>query len=250
MMPPRAQFTMRTPGFIVAIVLVLIMFFVSSSRGTWMVRKSALAIASAAETGSMSSLRAASAGKRGSYPTTFILYACMRETTSRPTRPSPSTPRVLPSSSTPMYFLRSHLPAFIDMSPWATLRARLAISAQVCSAAETVFPPGVFITTMPLRVAAVQSMLSTPVPARPIHCILEADSIISAVTVVPERTIRPSYSPIIALSSAGLSFDFWSTSMPALSRISTHTFSMGSEMRTRFAAVRAFLAAPFVVASI
>ena len=35
----------------------------------------------------------------------------------------------------------------------------------VCSAAETVLPPGVFITTTPLRVAAGTSMLSTPTPA-------------------------------------------------------------------------------------
>ena len=45
-------------------------------------------------------------------------------------------------------------------------RARAIISAMVCSAALTVLPPGVFMTTMPLRVAAATSMLSTPTPAR------------------------------------------------------------------------------------
>ena len=47
---------------------------------------------------------------------------------------------------------------------WATFRDRASISAMVCSAVETVLPPGVFITTMPWRVAAGTSMLSTPTP--------------------------------------------------------------------------------------
>lgn len=54
-------------------------------------------------------------------------------------------------SSTPMKFLRSHLPPFIDASPCATMRARLMMSAHVCSAAEIVLPPGVFITYAPQR---------------------------------------------------------------------------------------------------
>mmetsp|Transcript_20290 Transcript_20290/g.61861 ORF Transcript_20290/g.61861 Transcript_20290/m.61861 type:complete len:477 (+) Transcript_20290:705-2135(+) len=232
MMPPRAQLMMRTPGFIVAIDVLLIMSFVSSSSGTWTVRKSARAMQSAAETGSMLSLREASGGKKGSYPITSIPYDCMREITSRPTRPRPSTPSVLPESSTPMYFFRSHLRAFIDASPCATLRASEAMRAHVCSAAETVLPPGVFMTMMPFLVAATQSMLSTPVPARPIAVILCADSMISAVTVVPERTIRPSYSPMIFLSSAGGTLDLQSTTTPAFCRMSTHTCSIGSEMRT------------------
>ena len=41
-----------------------------------------------------------------------------------------------------------------------------SIRAMVCSAVEMVLPPGVFITTMPCRVAAWVSMLSTPTPAR------------------------------------------------------------------------------------
>ena len=35
----------------------------------------------------------------------------------------------------------------------------------MCSAVEIVLPPGVFITTMPRRLAAATSMLSTPTPA-------------------------------------------------------------------------------------
>ena len=48
------------------------------------------------------------------------------------------------------------------------------------------------MTMTPFLVAALQSMLSTPVPARPIIFKLDA-AITSAVTFVAERTIKPSY---------------------------------------------------------
>mmetsp|Transcript_44891 Transcript_44891/g.111258 ORF Transcript_44891/g.111258 Transcript_44891/m.111258 type:complete len:261 (-) Transcript_44891:479-1261(-) len=96
MIPPRAQLTIRAPGFIVARLPSLMSPRVSSSSGTWIVRKSARRMHSAAEAGSMLSLREASSGNIGSYPTTAMPNACMRLTTSRPTRPRPSTPRVLP----------------------------------------------------------------------------------------------------------------------------------------------------------
>ena len=48
------------------------------------------------------------------YLCTFIPKACMRVATSRPILPSPTIARVFPSSSTPMYFLRSHRPAFSE----------------------------------------------------------------------------------------------------------------------------------------
>ena len=47
------------------------------------------------------------------------------------------------------------------------LRASESSSENVCSAVEMVFPPGVFMTTMPRSVAAATSTLSTPTPARP-----------------------------------------------------------------------------------
>ena len=48
-----------------------------------------------------------------------------------------------------------------------------------------------FITMIPLSVAASRSMLSTPVPARPMsHSSLPA-AMTSAVTLVEERTMRP-----------------------------------------------------------
>ena len=48
-----------------------------------------------------------------------------------------------------------------------TERASERMKASVCSATATALPPGVFITTTPRAVAASQSTLSTPTPARP-----------------------------------------------------------------------------------
>mmetsp|Transcript_167 Transcript_167/g.548 ORF Transcript_167/g.548 Transcript_167/m.548 type:complete len:290 (-) Transcript_167:555-1424(-) len=66
MIPPRAQFTMRTPGLVVASESALIRLRVSSSSGTCTVKKSARRMHSAAETGSIASLREASSGNIGS----------------------------------------------------------------------------------------------------------------------------------------------------------------------------------------
>ena len=49
------------------------------------------------------------------------------------------------------------------------------------------------MTMMPLLVAAGVSILSTPVPARPMILRFEAALITSAVTFVAERTMRASY---------------------------------------------------------
>lgn len=80
--------------------------------------------------------------------------------------------------------------------------------AKICdnanSPVEIVLPPGVLTTRTPLAVAARTSILSTPVPARPIIFKLVPASIISLVTLVPERTTRPSYSPIIFIRSSFL----------------------------------------------
>ena len=62
----------------------------------------------------------------------------------------------------------------------------------MCSAAETMFDSGAFATTIPCRVAASTSTLSTPTPARPITFSRVARAITSAVTFVAERTISPS----------------------------------------------------------
>ena len=62
----------------------------------------------------------------------------------------------------------------------------------MCSAAETMFDSGAFATTMPRRVAASTSTLSTPTPARPITFRFVATAISSAVSFVAERMTIPS----------------------------------------------------------
>ena len=61
-----------------------------------------------------------------------------------------------------------------------------------CSAVVMELPKGVFMTMMPLAVAAFTSMLSTPMPARPTTLSLLAAAITFSVTLVAERTARPS----------------------------------------------------------
>ena len=72
------------------------------------------------------------------------------------------------------------------------LRDRASIRAIVCSAVLSVLPAGVFITTMPQRVAAVLSMLSVPTPARTIAFSRRLPSSDSAVIFTPLRQIAPS----------------------------------------------------------
>ena len=57
----------------------------------------------------------------------------------------------------------------------------------MCSAAEMTVDSGAFATTIPRRVAASTSTLSTPTPARPITFSRSARSIRSAVSFVAER---------------------------------------------------------------
>jgi hypothetical protein len=84
-----------------------------------------------------------------------------------PILPQPITPSVLPVISTPMKRFFSHLPACVDASACGISRASENISAIACSAVVIELPNGVFITMMPLAVAAGISTLSTPMPARP-----------------------------------------------------------------------------------
>ena len=78
------------------------------------------------------------------------------------------TPSVLPVISTPMKRFFSHLPAWVEASACGIWRASASISVMACSAVVIELPNGVFITMMPLAVAAGMSTLSTPMPARPI----------------------------------------------------------------------------------
>ena len=69
---------------------------------------------------------------------------------------------------------------------------RESMSETACSAVLSVLPVGVFITTMPVRVAATLSMLSVPTPARAIarKCLLPSSA--SAVILTPLRHIAAS----------------------------------------------------------
>ena len=91
-----------------------------------------------------------------------------RIATSWPMRPKPSMPSVLPSTSVPPNFERSHFPPVSDSCACGMLRASASISASVCSAAATVLASGALATMMPRFEAAATSTLSTPTPARPI----------------------------------------------------------------------------------
>ena len=71
------------------------------------------------------------------------------------------------------------------------LRASASSSASVCSAAAMMFDCGALATTIPRRVAAATSTLSTPIPARPITRRFSARSISSAVSRVAERITIP-----------------------------------------------------------
>ena len=66
-------------------------------------------------------------------------------------------------------------------------RASATSSPTACSAAETTVDSGAFATTIPRRVAASTSTLSTPTPARPITLSFAPRSISSAVSFVAER---------------------------------------------------------------
>ena len=107
--------------------------------------------------------------------------------------PVPMTPRVLPISSRPeANFFFSHFPPRVLCEASAICRASARSSATVCSATETLLPPGAFITTTPRREAAPRSMLSTPVPARPMTRSFCAESRTSLVTLVALRTASAS----------------------------------------------------------
>jgi hypothetical protein len=66
-------------------------------------------------------------------------------------------------------------------------RASATSRPTACSAAETTVDSGAFATTIPRRVAASTSTLSTPTPARPITFSRPPRSISSAVSFVAER---------------------------------------------------------------
>ena len=189
-MPPLAQFISFTPRFIFEKAVLFTRFFVSFVSGTCTDMKSLLLYNSSRETISTPILSAASCDRYGSYANTFILRPCALSATTLPMLPTPSIPSVLPVISVPSNFFFSHSPFRIEAVAWGIFLARATSMATACSAVVIVFPPGVFITTIPFLVAAAVSILSTPVPALPMTLRLSAASIISAVTFVALLTTR------------------------------------------------------------
>ena len=177
---------------------------------------------------------ARSSDRNGSNAITRILRPMARSATMEPMLPQPITPSVLPKSSTPMKRDFSHFPACVERSASGSWRARAIIIAMACSAVVIELPKGVFITMMPLAVAALISTLSTPMPARPITLRFVAAAMIFSVALVAERMARPSYWLMI---SASFSLSLPSvgskvTSMPRSLKICTAVGESSSEMRT------------------
>lgn len=107
-------------------------------------------------------------------------------------------PSALFRTSTPTNFDLSHFCSFKLALALGTCLASAINSAIVCSAAAAIFPVGEFTTIIPLSVAAVTSILSTPTPALAITVNLPAALIIFLVTWVSLLTNSASYSGIIA----------------------------------------------------
>ncbi len=147
--PPRAQFTIRTPCFVLARFSRLRMLRVWSVSGVCKVMKSARRSRSSSSTFSMPSSTARSGVRNGSKATTFIRRPSARLATIEPMLPAPIRPSVLPVTSTPMKRFFSHLPACVDASASGSWRASANIKAMACSAVVIELPNGVFMTTTP-----------------------------------------------------------------------------------------------------
>ena len=168
------------------------MLRVLSVSGVCSVMKSARLSRSSSSTFSTPISRARSGERNGSNAITFMRSPSARSATIEPILPQPMTPSVLPVISTPMKRFFSHLPAWVEASACGISRASASIRVMACSAVVIELPNGVFITMMPLAVAAGISTLSTPMPARPITFSRFALSRIFAVALVAERIASPS----------------------------------------------------------
>ena len=119
------------------------------------------------------------------------------------------------------------------------LRASAIMRPMVSSATATALAPGVFITTMPRRVAASASMLSTPTPARPMTRSLGAFSISASSTCTAERTTSASASARAAARPSG-NWSCVSTSHPGSA---AKTASVAGET---FSASTIFIVSPLI----
>ena len=148
-------------------------------------------------------------------------------------RPKPTTPSVLPASSTPSHFERSQRP--LTSAAWAcgTLRAIDINNAIVCSAAETMFDSGALVTITPAFVAASTSTLSKPTPARPTTSRPLTALSTAASTLVALRTMSACAPCSAAMSASPFNPSCTSTTWPAARRRSRPASAISSVTRTR-----------------
>jgi hypothetical protein len=99
--PPRAALTIRTPGLTSASSFSPIRPVVSGVRGRWIEMKSLSRSSSSSPTRRTPSCAARAGCTYGSYAISLVPKAAMRWAKSTPMRPSPTTPTVLPCTSTP-----------------------------------------------------------------------------------------------------------------------------------------------------
>ena len=192
-MPPRAVLMSRAPAFISDSSCAPISPSVSGVRGRWIDTKSACTRSASSEGIASTPISfARSALTYGSKAMTRMPNPAARCATSPPTRPRPTSPIVLPASSTPSHRARSHEPDFSAPSACGMLRAWLRSSAIACSAALMMLDCGAFTTITPRRVAASTSTLSRPMPARATTLRFAAASSTGAVTWVALRMMRAS----------------------------------------------------------
>ncbi len=154
-MPPRAQLISRAPFFSIWTSFGPIRFRVSSFSGVWTVRKSTSGSISWAEAQHLHA-QLLGPGRRQER----IVAQDLHLQGDGPGGHGLADP---PQADDPQRLagqLRAHellaVPAALDQAlvGGGVLRTRPNIRASVCSAVEIVLPPGVFITTMPCRVAA------------------------------------------------------------------------------------------------
>ena len=112
----------------------------------------------------------------------------------------------------------------------------------VNSATATAFAPGVFMTTMPRRVAASASMLSTPTPARPMTRSLGACSIRASSACTAERTTSASASA----NAAGRPLGSWSCVRTSHPGSAANTASVAGDT---FSARTIFIVSPLLASA-
>ena len=145
----------------------------------------------------MPALSCASAGRNGSYPTTFIPRSTAASATSLPIAPRPITPSVLPLISGPA---NADLP-FSTVLPTLSPSSLIVLHQSIAfvtfldeskrpritsSFTAFAFAPGVLKTTMPLSAQSATGILFVPAPAL---AIARSDFGISISCIDAERTI-------------------------------------------------------------